>query len=113
MESTFEPTLAKATFYPPQRNQLEIGKSLLLQLGTVSKCTFCMDRIDMALKNGKRPGVDREVTPACVNSCPASARIFGDLDDPESNVSAAIRIGKGYQLKPESATEPCVYYITK
>jgi Fe-S-cluster-containing dehydrogenase component len=84
-----------------------------LPLGTVSKCNFCMDQVDQGLNNGKRPGIDRAVTPACVNACPASARIFGDLDDAESEVSMAVRIGKGYQLKPESGTDPCVYYITK
>jgi Fe-S-cluster-containing dehydrogenase component len=84
-----------------------------LEPGTVSKCNFCMERVDQHLHNGKKPGVDREVTPACVNACPAKARIFGDLDDPESQVSTAIRIGRGYQLKPDAGTDPCVFYIPK
>jgi Fe-S-cluster-containing dehydrogenase component len=65
------------------------------------------------MENGGKPGVDREVSPACVIACPSKARIFGDLDDPDSEVSMAIRIGRGYQLKPEAGTDPCVYYITK
>ena len=84
-----------------------------LRLGTVAKCNFCKERVDKALNNGGEPGVDRYVTPACVNACPTKARIFGDIDDPESEVSTAIRIGRGYQLKPEADTDPCVYYITK
>jgi len=84
-----------------------------LQLGTVSKCNFCAERVDRALDNGLIPGVDRSVTPACVNACPAHARIFGDLDDPESEVSISVRTGKGYQLKPEAGTNPNVFYITK
>ncbi|RJR30998.1 MAG: 4Fe-4S dicluster domain-containing protein [Desulfobacteraceae bacterium] len=84
-----------------------------LQQGTVSKCNFCMERIEAGLSNGKRPGADREVTPACVNACPAKARIFGDLDDAESEVSMVIRIGRGYQLRPEAGTDPSIYYIAK
>ncbi|RJR47953.1 MAG: 4Fe-4S dicluster domain-containing protein [Desulfobacteraceae bacterium] len=84
-----------------------------LQPGTVSKCIFCRERIQEGLSKGEKPGVDREATPACVNACPAKARIFGDLDDPESAVSIAIRIGRGYQLKPDAGTDPCVYYIAK
>jgi Fe-S-cluster-containing dehydrogenase component len=84
-----------------------------LQVGTVSKCNFCMDRVERGIIHGKRPGVERDVTPACVNACPAKARIFGDLDNPESEVSMAVRIGRGYQLKPEAGTDPCVYYISK
>ena len=84
-----------------------------LQTGTVSKCNFCLERLDKALDNGQKPGLDREVTPACVNACPTKARIFGDLDDPESEISISIRVGKGYQLRPETGTDPCVFYITK
>ena len=84
-----------------------------LQLGTVSKCNFCVERIDRGLKNGRIPGMDREATPACVNACPTKARIFGDLDEPEGAVTKAVETGKGYQLRPEAGTDPCVYYITK
>ncbi|MFW9847276.1 MAG: 4Fe-4S dicluster domain-containing protein [Candidatus Thorarchaeota archaeon] len=84
-----------------------------LQEGTPSKCNFCMERIDKGMKQGLKPGVDREATPACVIACPASARIFGDMDDHDSEPSMALRIGRGYQLKPEAGTDPCVYYVTK
>lgn len=84
-----------------------------LQEGTPSKCNFCMERIDEGLKSGLKPGADREATPACVNACPASARIFGDLDDPFSEVFTARSVGKGYQLRPEADTDPCVYYVTR
>ena len=84
-----------------------------LEQGTVSKCNFCIERVDKALENGGKPGIDRDVTPACVNACPAKARIFGDLDDPESEVSLAIRVGRGYQLKADAGTDPCVFYIQK
>jgi Fe-S-cluster-containing dehydrogenase component len=46
-----------------------------------------------------------------VNTCPARALTFGDLDDPESEVSRIIRDKKGFQLHPEYDTDPSVYFI--
>jgi Fe-S-cluster-containing dehydrogenase component len=89
-----------------------IGRKLRpLQAGTVTKCNFCVKRIDAGIKAGLKPGIDREATPACVNQCPSKARHFGDLDDPKSNVSIKIRARKGRQLRPESGTEPSVFYV--
>lgn len=79
--------------------------------GTVVKCSFCMERIDEGLKKGLRPGIDREATPACVNTCYTKCRVFGDLDDPESEVSRLIRENHAYTLCPETQAGPSVYYI--
>jgi Fe-S-cluster-containing dehydrogenase component len=81
------------------------------QLGTTEKCNFCVERIDAGMVKGLKPGVDREATPACVNTCPARALTFGDLDDPDSEVSQLIRERKGFQLHPEYDTDPSVYFI--
>jgi hypothetical protein len=70
-----------------------------------------MERIDTGLAKGLKPGIDREATPACVNTCQARALTFGDLDDPNSEVSKLIREKNGFQLHPEYGTEPSVYYI--
>ena len=79
--------------------------------GTTEKCNFCMERIDAGMAKGLKPGIDREATPACVNTCQARALTFGDLDDPNSEVSRLIREKNGFQLHPEYGTEPSVYYI--
>lgn len=79
--------------------------------GVVEKCSFCYQRIDRGLALGLTPGIDHEATPACVDACPTGARIFGDLNDPESKVSKLIRDNAVYRLKEDLGTHPRVYYI--
>jgi len=82
-----------------------------LQTGVVYKCNFCKEKIDEAVAKGLKPGVDWEATPACVNACPTKARYFGDLDDPESEVTKLISGRRAVQLHSEFGTDPSVYYI--
>ncbi len=90
----------------------EVGKKLYPhQKGVVTKCNFCLERVDEGIKEGLKPGQDREATPACVNTCPTKARYFGDLDDPDSEISVLIREKRAVPLHPEHGTEPCVYYV--
>lgn len=79
--------------------------------GVVEKCTFCIHRIDTAEERGLTPGIDVEVTPACVNICPVEARYFGDLNDPESPVSRIISSTPTLRLRNDLGTEASVYYV--
>lgn len=79
--------------------------------GVVEKCSFCFNRIDRGLAQGFMPGIDRDATPACVNACPTGARVFGDLNDPDSPVSQILRQHPSVQLRKELGTMPRVYYI--
>jgi Fe-S-cluster-containing dehydrogenase component len=56
---------------------------------------------------------ENERKPACVNACPTNARLFGDVNDPDSEVSQAIRDQGGYQLMPEWGTHPANHYLPR
>lgn len=79
--------------------------------GVVEKCTFCYHRIDRGLENGLTPGVDPDATPACTVACPMGARLFGDLNDPESEVSQALAAKPAHRLREDLSTEARVYYL--
>ena len=73
----------------------------------MTKCTLCVDRI----YDEKLPPQDRR--PACVSACPTGARLFGDVKDPDSDVSRAIRERGGYSLMPEWETQPANQYLPR
>lgn len=79
--------------------------------GVVEKCTFCVHRIDRGLAEGLVPGVDPQATPACVVACPVGARVFGDIRDPESPITAFLRDNDTFRLREDFGTEPKVHYI--
>lgn len=66
---------------------------------TADKCTFCIHRVEAGL------------LPACVETCVGGARIFGDLNDPDSTVSRLVRENETKVLRPEMETGPHVFYI--
>lgn len=67
--------------------------------GKVDKCTFCAHLV----AKGQEP--------ACVTACPAEARVFGDLQDPNSRISQLLANRKGFVLRPDFGTEPAVSYL--
>ena len=81
------------------------------RIGVCSKCDFCLPRLDAGLKRGLKPGQDSEATPMCVRYCISEALYFGDLDDPESEVSELIRENRATRLNEELGTDPSVFYI--
>jgi Fe-S-cluster-containing dehydrogenase component/formate-dependent nitrite reductase membrane component NrfD len=66
---------------------------------TAEKCNFCANRLENRLQ------------PACVSVCPTECRIFGDLDDPGSEVSRILQRQAVIVRKPEKGTGPKIFYI--
>ncbi len=67
--------------------------------GVVEKCTFCEER----LAKGQLP--------ACVEACPAKAIVFGDIEDPKSEVRTVLRERFSLRRKPELGTQPHIFYL--
>lgn len=81
------------------------AREMDLAAGVMKKCTLCVDRI----YSDELPEEDR--IPACVRTCPASARHFGDLGDPNSDVSKLVAARGGMELMPEMGTKPVNRYL--
>ena len=77
----------------------------------VTKCTFCVDRIDAGLAKGLVPGKDPEATPVCVQSCISGAMRFGDIDDPQSGVSQLLAENRWFRMHESEGTGPGFYYL--
>lgn len=85
-------------YYNPARELTRSGTGLRYR-GIVEKCTLCEHR------------VTRGELPYCVEACPANARIFGDLNDPNSEVNSILGKYRAWRLKEEHGTEPKVFYV--
>ena len=85
-------------YYNPAREKSSPGSGLRYK-GIVEKCMFC----DHLVRQGQLPH--------CVVACPANARIFGDLNDPNSEVSKLIAKYRPWRLREHLGTEPKVFYI--
>jgi molybdopterin-containing oxidoreductase family iron-sulfur binding subunit len=84
--------------------------------GVVEKCTFCYHRLQGAKEKARaenRPVRDTDYQPACVESCPADAMAFGDLDDPLSTVSQLSQSTRATRMLEHLGTEPKVYFLAR
>jgi molybdopterin-containing oxidoreductase family iron-sulfur binding subunit len=103
-------------------SQSDLGKMVLnpdvtvRARGVMEKCTFCVQRIQAGKLDAKRQsrGVnDGEIKTACQQSCPSGAIIFGDLNDPNSEVSQLFLNERAYGIIEELNVLPSVNYLTK
>lgn len=84
--------------------------------GVMEKCSFCVQRIKAAHNRAKNEGRrigDGEISPACVQTCPTGALVFGDLMDPDSRVRRLCDDRRAYQVMGYLNTKPAVIYLKK
>ncbi len=84
--------------------------------GIMEKCTFCIHRIRRAereARHDQRELGDGEPSPACVQTCPTGALIFGNMKDPDSRVSRLLKDPRGYKLLARLGANPSVVYLKK
>ena len=84
--------------------------------GVMEKCSFCVQRIKEAhgrAKDEKRDIRDGEIQPACVQTCPTGALVFGNLMDPNSRVRKKVDDARAYQVLGYLNTKPAVFYLKK
>jgi len=84
--------------------------------GVMEKCSMCIQRIQagkLAAKLQKRPLKDGDIKMACQEACSANAIVFGDANDPNSEVSKALRSERIYYVLEEINVKPGIGYMTK
>lgn len=84
--------------------------------GVVEKCTFCHHRLQRVRDQARAEGrelEDGEYLPACVETCPAGAMSFGDMDDPHSEVAQLAESPRAFHLMEELGTRPKVTYLAR
>ena len=91
----------RAPVQEPPADVAVVGETPARPKGVVEKCTFCVQRTAEGL------------LPRCVVACPTGARVFGDLDDPDSEVSVQLRERPSYVVFPERGTEPSLHYLIR
>jgi len=102
------------TWDAPLEQQLNPDVSVR-EKGVMEKCTFCIQRIrqakDHAKDDGRRRLRDGEIQPACAQACPTKAIVFGDRNDPDSQVAQRASDSRGYAVLKDLNTSPSIVYL--
>ncbi len=84
--------------------------------GVVEKCSMCVQRIQeqkLIAKTENRTVREGDIKTACQQSCPGDAIVFGDINDPNSEIAKVVQDPRSYQLLEQLHTLPSVSYVTK
>jgi molybdopterin-containing oxidoreductase family iron-sulfur binding subunit len=82
----------------------------------MEKCTYCVQRINVARIDAKRKGTrvqDGQIVTACQQACPSGAIVFGDTRDQQSRVAALKNNKRNYSLIGDVGTRPRTTYLAK
>jgi MoCo/4Fe-4S cofactor protein with predicted Tat translocation signal len=100
-----------------EHTQLVLNPDVVTRFrGVMEKCTMCVQRIQagkLKAKIEKRPLKDGEIKVACAQTCSANAIVFGNLNDPTSEVAKALKSERTYYVLEELGTLPGIGYQTK
>ncbi len=101
----------------PESRKLQFNPNVTVRMrGVMEKCTYCVQRIQEGKIAAKRLGreiKDGDIKSACQQACPAGAIAFGDLNDPESEVSKWSAIDRNYKLLSEIGTRPRTSFLAR
>ena len=84
--------------------------------GVMEKCTFCIQRIRFAkdkAKDENRKVRDGEVIPACAQTCPTNAIVFGNIKDKDSRIYQSAHSEQVFRVFEQLGTEPGIYYLRR
>ncbi len=84
--------------------------------GVMEKCTFCLQRIVAARRQARqegRPLRDGDIVPACAQTCPTEAIVFGDLNDPDSRVARLFAHARAYAVLEDLNVRPRLKYLAR
>ncbi|HSJ16177.1 MAG TPA: molybdopterin dinucleotide binding domain-containing protein [Longimicrobiales bacterium] len=84
--------------------------------GVMEKCTFCVQRIRDAQNVARREDrgvMDGEIVPACAQTCPGNAIVFGNTKDPNSLLRRVMESGRGYRVLEAINTQSAITYLKR
>lgn len=102
--------------WPEPMNRMQNPDVFVRGRGVMEKCTFCVQRIRKAKDTAKDEGRkvrDGEVTPACAQTCPTEAIVFGNILDKESEVYKKSQSDREFRVLELLGTLPAVHYLRK
>ncbi|NLF15144.1 MAG: 4Fe-4S dicluster domain-containing protein [Anaerolineaceae bacterium] len=103
-------------YFPEPLNEQLNPDVTVRRRGIMEKCTFCVQRLRRAREEARAEGIEFDteaVKPACVQTCPTDALVFGNLDDPESQVSRLFRSPRADFFLADLGTNPSVAYLKR
>jgi molybdopterin-containing oxidoreductase family iron-sulfur binding subunit len=102
----------------PETRQMGMNPNVTVRFrGVIEKCSYCVQRIQMAKSKAKQSGRhelrDGEVVVACQQACASKSIIFGDVNNPKSEISQRYRADRSYGLLAEIGTRPRTRFLGK